>query len=471
MPSSQSDRFRIALVRHHDLCLNSRQIAAVQKRAGVLPHLGLGYIETVLRRDGFDTVQFDSPAMGLDGEGLKQALIRYQPHLVCVSTTTPGLPGAIEACEAARASGAKVILGGPHTEVFGAENLHHDCIDYVGVGEGLTIVPQLAAALASGGETKDIRGLICREHHGGVAPMINLADVGWPRREGLPMNQYFSIMAKRPFATMISSRGCPFKCSFCFKQIVDKKSMYRTAEDVVDEMEYLVHRWGVREIMFYDDVFTMHRKRVAQICELIRKRNLKVRWEAPTRVDLVPNELLKDMAAAGCVRLRFGIEHGDPEILESMGKESSIEKIERAVIDASNVGISAFGYFIVGWLNETQAQFERTVELAQRLPFDYASFYTATPLPGTRLFRESVEAGVVPQDFWLRFVKGEFDLRMPELAPNAHQRAQEAYRRFYFRPQMMMPITRHIFHTGQFSNTLSGLLTLARSSSNTVRDF
>jgi radical SAM superfamily enzyme YgiQ (UPF0313 family) len=364
-----------------------------------------------------------------------------------------------------------VILGGPHTEAFGAGNLQHSYIDYVGVGEGITIMTELAAAIAEGRSVDGIRGLITRTCDGGVAPMLNLSDVRWPARHGLPMQNYYSIMARRPFSTMISSRGCPFQCSFCFKQAVDKKSMYRTAEDVVDEMEYLQKEWGVREIMFYDDVFTLHKKRVAEICQLYRARKLDVLWEAPTRVDLVPTELLREMAASGCRRLRFGIEHGDPDILQRMKKESDIARIEMAVTAASRAGIQAFGYFIVGWLGETREQFERTVDLACRLPLSYASFYTATPLPGTTLHREAVAAGAIPADYWDRFVAGDFDSRIPPLVPDAQERAREAYRSFYLRPRMAGSIARHIITTKQMRNTMSGLLSLARSSSNMVRDY
>lgn len=229
LPRWRKRNLRIALVRHHDLCLNTRQITQIQKRAGVLPHLGLGYIHTALKSAGFhNVIQVDTPALGLDSEGLRKLLADFAPDLVGVSTTTPGLPGAVEACQAAKSTGAKVILGGPHTEVYAHENLFHEAIDYVGVGEGITIMPELAEALEQGDKPEGIRGLVTREHDGGAAPMVNLEEVGWPSREGLPMNSYYSIMAPRPFATMISSRGCPFKCSFCFKQAVDKKSMYRS---------------------------------------------------------------------------------------------------------------------------------------------------------------------------------------------------------------------------------------------------
>ncbi|MDG9726994.1 MULTISPECIES: B12-binding domain-containing radical SAM protein [unclassified Streptomyces] len=472
IPLWRKRRLRIALVRHHDLCLNTRQIARVQKRAGVLPHLGLGYIHTALKSAGFhDVIQVDTPALGLDSEGLRKLLADFEPDLVGVSTTTPGLPGAIEACEAASSTGAKVILGGPHTEVYAHENLVHESIDYIGVGEGITIMPELAEAMERGEDPEGIRGLVTRKHDGGAAPMVNLEEVGWPERSGLPMDRYYSIMAPRPFATMISSRGCPFKCSFCFKQAVDKKSMYRSPEDVVGEMTELKERWGVKEIMFYDDVFTLHRGRVREICALINEKGLKVRWEAPTRVDLVPEPLLEAMAGAGCVRLRFGIEHGDSEILERMRKESDIQKIEKAVTSAHKAGIKGFGYFIVGWLDETREQFGRTVDLACRLPLDYASFYTATPLPGTPLHTESVAAGQIPSDYWDRFVRGEFDARIGYLVPDAQERAQRAYRSFFMRRSMIRPLVSHMAATGQWRNTLDGLRSLHRSTSNTDRDF
>ncbi|MEV2214839.1 radical SAM protein [Streptomyces sp. NPDC050997] len=472
LPRWRKRKLRIALVRHHDLCLNTRQITQIQKRAGVLPHLGLGYIHTALKSAGFHhVIQVDTPALGLDSEGLRKLLADFEPDLVGVSTTTPGLPGAVEACQAAKSTGAKVILGGPHSEVYARENLFHDCIDYVGVGEGITIMPELAEAMEQGDKPEGIRGLVTREHDGGAAPMVNLEEVGWPSRDGLPMNSYYSIMAPRPFATMISSRGCPFKCSFCFKQAVDKKSMYRSPEDVVGEMTELKDRWGVKEIMFYDDVFTLHRGRVREICALIGEQGLKVRWEAPTRVDLVPEPLLKAMAGAGCVRLRFGIEHGDSEILKRMRKESDIEKIERAVTSAHEAGIKGFGYFIVGWLGETPEQFRATVDLACRIPLDYASFYTATPLPGTPLHTESVAAGQIPADYWDRFVQGEFDARIGYLVPDAQRRAQAAYRAFFLRRSMAKPLLSHMASTGQWRNTLDGLRSLARSTSNTDRDF
>ena len=461
---------RIALVRNHESCVNTRQLEFVRKRAGVLPHLGLGYIHSAIQARGHSVRTIDAQALSLDRDGLHAALKAFEPELVGVTTTTPGLPGAVDACSVAKNLGCTTILGGPHTEVFGWENLFHECIDYVGVGEGVSIVPDLADALDGKGGLPAVPGLISRDFSNPPAPMLSLSDMAWPDRQSIPLHSYHSIMALRPFATMISSRGCPFKCSFCFKQAVDTKSVFRSPEDVVSEMEYLVAGWNVREIMFYDDVFTMKKSRVYEICDLIRRRGLSVRWEAPTRVDLVDETLLEAMRSAGCIRLRFGIESGDEGILRLMKKESNLAVIEEAVRAAKRVGLQTFGYFIVGWLGETSSQYERTVSLARELPLDYASFYTATPLPGTDLHSKSVEAGLVSPDYWLRFVEGSAPDRIGFLVPDAEHRARQAYRSFYYRWSKVPTIAARLTNPTATWDVLSGLARLTRSATNQHRD-
>jgi len=480
---------RVALVRYHDYCTNTRQLASMQKRAGVLPHLGLAYIHSALKRAGHVVTSIDAPPLKLYEEGLRKRLIEFKPAIVGVTTTTPGFPGALEACRIAKSVGAKVIIGGPHTEVFAKENLVHDCIDYVGVGEGATIMVELADQLQGVSHSKPaprssslpvlshhaatqgtIQGLVTRDSDGGIAPMVNLETLGWPERESMPMYRYHSIIAAYPFTTMISSRGCPFQCSFCFKQSVDKKSIFRSPEDVVGEMIYLREHWGIREIMFYDDIFTMKRSRVFEICELILKKNLRIRWEAPTRVDLVDRELLLAMSRAGCVRLRFGIESGSEELLKMMKKESDIGVIRDAIVQAKKANISTFGYFIVGYLGESVEQFNETLDLATRLPLDYATFYTATPLPGTKLHAEAVERGLVPADYWLRYVQGTTSERLSFLVPDAEERARKAYRSFYFRREKIGTLLTHMATPKRFWAVTAGLGSLLRSNTNKVRD-
>jgi len=461
---------RIALVRHHEQGVNTRQLRMIQRRAGVLPHLGLGYLHAHLQRGGHHVVTLDSQAQRLSDDALAAALRTFGPDLVGVTTTTPGLAGALVACRLGKGAGARVILGGPHTEVFAEENLVHEDVDFVGVGEGTSIMTGLAAALDAGDERPELPGLVSRWHYGGMAPYRALEDLAWPDRLSIPLNRYRTIMARRPFATVMSSRGCPFKCSFCFKHAADQRSTFRSPRDLVAEMTYLVRNHGVREIMFYDDVFTMRRKRVFAICEEIRRERLRVRWEAPTRVDLVDPALLRAMAAAGCIRLRFGIESGSPELLVRMKKQADLNRIHTAVKVAADAGIETFAYFIVGYLGETQGQYRQTLDLARALPLNYASFYTATPLPGTALFREAVEAGVVDAGYWHRYVRDPNIERVPFMVPHADRLARDAYAAFYFRRAAVKSIMRRVREPRAALDILTGLGALACSRLNAERD-
>jgi radical SAM superfamily enzyme YgiQ (UPF0313 family) len=442
----------------------------LQSRAGALPHLGLGYIHAALERAGFEVATIDAQVEELAAEELRARLAKFNPALVGVTTTTPGFPGALQACEIAHQLGAKVILGGPHTEALVKENLEHAAIDFVGVGEGVSTMVELARRMAAGTPLAGTPGLVGRTFSSPPAPMLPLQDLGRPQRGSPPISSFKSLVAKHPFTTMISSRGCPFQCSFCFKQAVDKKSYFRDAEDIVDEMEHLVSDFGVREIMFYDDVFTMKRKRVYEICDEIDRRKLRVRWEAPTRVDIVDAEMLKAMAKAGCIRLRYGIESGSPRILAHMGKMTDLKRIRAAIRETHAAGIQTFGYFIVGYLDETEEEFDATVRLAIESGLDYASFYAATPLPGTRLFREAAARGLVSETYWQDYVAGRITERVPYLVPDAEQRARLAYRRFYLRPKRIGVVARSMAHRGMFMKISSGLLSLGRSQSNVERD-
>jgi anaerobic magnesium-protoporphyrin IX monomethyl ester cyclase len=435
---------RVALLRHHDVTGKSRQI--LLNKTGVLPVLGLGYIQAALEADGHEVLFLDAPAMRLTDARVLEVLRRFRPGLTGVTCTTPTLPGALRACELAKQAGSATILGGPHTSVYGVEHLVHPFLDYVGVGEGVTIMRSLARALDAGDSPDGIVGLVTRTHDGGEAPYLNLSDMPWPSRDSLRSCDYRSIMQAQSFATMVASRGCPFNCSFCFRD--SRKALYRDANDVVDEMEYLVRVHGVKEIVFYDDVFTLRMKRVHEICREILRRKLDVRWEAPTRVDLVDRELLTHMARAGCHRLRFGVESGSPEVLQRIAKHSTVEKVEEALNATKSAGIGTFGYFIVGYPGETVDQYQDTVEFACRVPLDYATFYVATPLPATELFRSVVASGAFPADYWLRGIAERAYADCGDLVPDAKMRAKQAYRRFYLRPGKVPLLVRHATATG-----------------------
>lgn len=435
---------RIVLIRYHDIDnINTRLPQSLNKRQGILPPLGISYVGAALEKAGHEVRIIDAQALVLSRQDVYQELKEFKPYLIGVTTKTPNLYGALEACRVAKSADAKVVIGGPHTELFPKECLSFDFIDYAILGEGENAMIQLANALENGLSVYEIDGLCFRGDDGNIqvnkAAIVNDVDsVPWPARHLLPMSNYSSIIGLHPTTTMITSRGCPFHCAFCVKQEADKKTRFRDPVDVVDEMEMLVKDYKIREIMFYDDVFTMRRQHVYGICEEILKRSLRVRWEAPTRVDCTTKEMFELMAKAGCLRVRFGVESGDIDILRLMRKRSNLELAIKAVEAARSTGLRTFAYFIVGYLGETQEQFNNTVELAKRLPLDSVMFTAATPLPGTLLHKQAAEAGLVDSNYWREFALGKVDSRINYLVQDAPIRVRKAYRSFYFRPKYVM---------------------------------
>jgi radical SAM superfamily enzyme YgiQ (UPF0313 family) len=233
-------------------------------------------------------------------------------------------------------------------------------------------------------------------------------------------------------------RGCPFQCGFCFKQSCDKKIRFRNPIKFVDELEYWVKKYNVKEFYIYDDTFTLNRDKVIKICNEILKKKINVSWEAPTRVNCVDLELLKLMKRAGCRRLRYGVDSGDPRILKEMNKEITLKQIEDAFKWSKEAGIEAFAYFIIGYLHDTPDSMKRTIKFAKKLNASYTMFTIATPYPRTKLFNDAVKEGIVDVNYWRDFVLGKEVGRIPYLVKDADKWIAKAYRQFYFRPKFLL---------------------------------
>jgi radical SAM superfamily enzyme YgiQ (UPF0313 family) len=234
--------------------------------------------------------------------------------------------------------------------------------------------------------------------------------------------------------TMITSRGCPFRCGFCFKRETDKVLRLRDPIKVVDEMEDVVKQYKVKEIMFYDDTFTWNKNHVIGICNEILKRNIKVKWEAPTRVDAIDESLLELMKRTGCIRLRYGVESGDPAILKLMNKNINIEMVKKAVRMTKKAGLEVFAYFIIGYANETSQTIRKTINLAKELNCDLVMFTVATPCPQTPFYDMAFQKNIIDYDYWQQFTLGKIDRRFPYFVADADKWIKMAYREFYFRP-------------------------------------
>jgi len=216
----------------------------------------------------------------------------------------------------------------------------------------------------------------------------NLDDVPFPSRE-LFDNQAYKSYYSRNFGytttSIITSRGCPFKCDFCSRPIFGNKFRSRTPANIAEEVE-TVRELGYERVWFADDCFTLDRKRMLNICDELVRRRINIGWECLSRVDTVDLEVAERMKQAGCVRVFFGIESGSEKILKIMNKHATTKQAMGAVHIFKKVGVQVGAFFIIGYPGENDETVLETVNFAASLPLDYLSFTFPYPIPGTPLF-------------------------------------------------------------------------------------
>jgi radical SAM superfamily enzyme YgiQ (UPF0313 family) len=414
---------------------------SLNDRQGVLPPLGLAYIASALEEAGHEVDLIDAIALCLSREEVSKRIEQFDPELVGITAMTPTFHGALEAARIAKTHNRKTLIGGVHMSIYAEETLSYQEVDFGIVGEGEETIVELCSALNEGQDYSSIEGLCYKRDDdsikvGRARIVQDITKLPMPSYHLLPMEKYSSIIGMKPVSTMMGSRGCPYKCGFCFKTPSDKKYRTRSAENIVDEIEYLIKNYKVREVMFYDDI--MPKAYARGLSNEIIKRNIKINWQTPQRVNLVNPELLKLMAKAGCHILRFGVEQGDPDMMRLVEKKTTIDQVRLSFQAANDAGIKTFAYFIIGYTGETERTMQATIDLAKDLNPTYAMFTKAVPLPQTPLMVQSVSKGLVDPEYWRNYTLGIRQAPMPNLVPNAEKWVAHAYRSFYLRPLVII---------------------------------
>ena len=436
---------RVMLIRYHNIGnINTRLPESINKVQGVYPPLGIAYVASALEKFGHEVHILDSRALNLTAGETKKHIERINPDVVGTTCMSSTIRGSLEVlCLAKEVSRDIVtVIGGPQLFIYPKETISYDFVDFGVAGEGEIVMPELLKALEGRKRFKEIDGLVYKENGIKFTPakrcVRDLDSLPFPARHLLPNYKYFSILSDHPFTTLITSRGCPFKCGYCFRKKLDRIVRYRSAENVVDEIEHCLEKWGFREIWFYDDTFTMNEKHAVQICKEITDRGLDFKWEAVTRVDRVNRELLKLMKEAGCKRIRYGIESGDQETLDVMKKGITTEQIEKATEWTREAGMENFCFFMIGYPNENSEKIKKTIDFAKNLNIDWAMFSNVVPYPATDLFELAHKSGLLKdREYWRRFTLGETEERIPYEFPGMNGWVKKAYTSFYLRPKFI----------------------------------
>jgi radical SAM superfamily enzyme YgiQ (UPF0313 family) len=431
----------------------------------LIPPLGLAYLAAVLERERID-VGITDGSRGLTLSEVVGELKAYAPNIVGISCTTPTFLDAIELGVSVRQAlpQATIVLGGAHVTAIPQEAMLEEVFDVGVIGEGEITFLELVRAIEDKGglgkvDLEQIEGLAFRRDGQVVrtTPRERVKDLDrlpHPARHLLPpLSAYRPTPAsyrELPLAVMMTSRGCPYGCTFCDRGVFGNYVRGHSPEYVLDEVEELLDRYGAREIRFFDDTFTINRKRVVSICEMILERRLRFPWTCLTRVNTVDMDLLRLMKEAGCWQVLFGLESGDPGMLKRLNKGSSVEQNTRAVQWALEVGLGVRGDFIIGTPGETMESLENTLAFTKRIKLDYAHFNKFVPYPGTELYERLLGEGY---QFDSRNLPPIVDHAAVLYVPDGLTREQvkefldRAHREFYLRPSH---IIRRLLRTGSW---------------------
>ena len=275
-----------------------------------------------------------------------------------------------------RSCSAKIVLGGALASSLPEMMMEYADTVVVGEGENVDLVT----------ETGIVRG----------APPTDIDKIPFPARDLIPYKKYtsnhfytFGIPVRCKSTTMITSRGCPYRCTFCFKGLSGSKWRARTPENIIEEMDHLRNNYGYNGFIFNDDTFVLNRDRVIEFCKMVKQRCYF--WYCNGRVNLMDEALLKTMGDSGCVGIAYGMESGNQPILDSIKKGITLEQISDAVRWTKEAGIHVTGYFILGLPAENKGTIEATLSFARKLNLDFYGFSLATPLPGTELYNTQIK--------------------------------------------------------------------------------
>jgi len=481
----------------------------IDEERGCNPPLGVLFLAACLEESGRHDVEvLDCQAESLGYDGLAREIETRNPELVGLTAMTLTLVDVVKTAELVKKvlPHTPVVAGGPHAAIYPTETARLESVDYVIQGEAERSIVHLADILDSQKEPEEKRTKRAEakknkevrkdgDAEKTTAPVgfskekteaeevswdalsavpglhvwrngeclkgaewafiENLDEIPFPARHLTDVKAYDSLLAQQgPVTTMFSSRGCPFRCTFCHRPAMGKTFRAMSANRVVDEME-VCRDLGIKEILIYDDTFTVGRDRVVEICREILRRELSVVWDVRAHINTVDPELLKLMRRAGCARIHYGIEAGTDRVMKVLKKGITLKKAKQVVRDTRRAGISTLAYFMIGNPTETLDEAKQTIRFARSLGADYVHITILTPFPGTPLYEDGLRDGIFAKDHWREFAENPREDFVPPFWEEHMTTAElqglvrRAYRSFYLRPIYILNRLRELRSLGE----------------------
>ncbi len=427
------------------------------------PPLGLAYVAAVSEQLGHKVRVLD---MQVEDTPLEQVVAEFPPDIVGLTANTPQVKAAWAVAEKLKQlHPCPIMLGGPHPTVMPEETLKRSRVDAIARGEGEATWEEFLAVVAKtprndSAKLSDglvgLKGMSYRSREGEMVhnperpPIRDLDKLPYPAYHLFKKDGYTSLQPVmdanagpvRSFA-VCTSRGCPYRCTYCSQSTFPEKWRARSVDSVIAEFRHVISDLGATEIGVVDDSFNIDRKRVAAICDALISEGLNtVPWILINgiRSNLADRELLGKMKAAGCKRVAFAPETGNEFILQRINKKHSMQQVRDAFSNAKSVGLETIGFFMIGLPGDTEETLEETIRFAIELDPDVANFSMTTPFPGTILYNEVLEKGKLLMEDWDDYIflegKARYELDLP--AEIMEKKWHEAHRRFYLRPRRIV---------------------------------
>lgn len=410
----------------------------------IMPPLGVMYIASFLRGSGHDVEIVDLNMRNGNGD------IDFSPFdIVGVSSDTPRTNDALELARKAKEAGKLVVMGGPHPTFQDEEILGTGWVDFIVRGEGEATFLALVTALGEGRkeDLEKVRGISFLDSDGRIVRtsqpdyLEDLDNLPYPSRGLVKLENYRHLtLSGRPMTSILTSRGCPYDCSFCSaNKIVGRTWRARKPSNIVDEMETVMKEYPFTAFCLVDDNFTLNVKRVSDMCDEIMERDLDIRWWCMSRSDLIAKneQLVEKMAQSGCDTMFIGLESGSQKSLENYHKHSSVEMGEKAVSTLKKHGIDTHASFIIGDVNETHEDIQRTLAYALDLDPFVLQVSIMTPYPGTRLFEE-IKKRIYERN-WSKYDGTHGVFHTDHFAPGELEKIlKDIYKKFYLRPGRLL---------------------------------
>lgn len=428
------------------LLINPIDDTAVKNGLGLkIPPLNLMYLAAALENVSIPVKIIDDDLYQAGFDKITNLASKIDPKVVGITATTATIKNALEYIKNIKKAlpNTLTVIGGPHPTFMPYETLKSEkTLDAVVIGEGEETIVDIADNARK--NLSGIKGISYRNddkiRKTPSRPLIkDLDSLPFPARHLVPFKSYeLSSQA----GGMITSRGCVFSCNYCSSSLImGKKFRTRSPENVVDELEELSYKYGLKEVAFLDDIFMLNKKRAGMIADEIKRRDIDVSFIASSRVNNVDKRLLESLKDSGMSTLYCGVESGSQRVLDLMGKGITLKQAENAFKIAKNVGIDVVGSFILGYPGETVEEMNQTIDFSIKLDPDYCQYSILTPFPGTPIYYELKHKGLLDTENWDRYTVINSVINYEKLGLSkklVEKKLARAYLKFYTRPKYVL---------------------------------